>query len=543
MRRSVILIVIFLSLQVAQARDNHWQTRFNHALGIQFELPPDFELMPSYDAAYSDGNDFVYFSWVDTPRLQDDTPLRRSCGMIALKFGYETEVIREDAPGLCKFTTDNADDTFMSVRPLADETTSMGEAYEYLAIFAPDSLLQPLAESVVFVDEIAPILYLDEALNMIEVNYIYRDEVKWENITQKAISLVNGSSTLDDVHQALEYLFEQLAITSGHEGNWMSPEVAREIWTNLTIGRGYYQYAATDADPPIVTFVYPDSPAARAGLSTGDIVEMLNGAPYDPEVDEQQRGEPVTLGVRRKGQQLTIKITPGEYSTYLPITTRKIDDNIGYIETFTFESGYDEPRKQYPTEAHQLIAELDQQGVCGWIIDTRRNYGGDAGAMSAALGPLLAEGRWYGFEDIYGATTWYDYNNGGFGDIDPIATVDAPYHIQQPDAPMAVLVSADTSSMGELTAYLIQHRPEGITRLFGEPTYGVMSDATVYLPLFDGSLMQIVDTRIVNPDGVQLPERVEPDVPMTVDYTRYGGDDDLLIQAAHEWLMEQPACG
>jgi C-terminal processing protease CtpA/Prc len=108
---------------------------------------------------------------------------------------------------------------------------------------------------------------------------------------------------------------------------------------------------------------------------------------------------------------------------------------------------------------------------------------------------------------------------------------------------MAVLVSADTSSMGELTAYLIQHRPEGVTRLFGEPTYGVMSDATVYLPLFDGSLMQIVDTRIVNPDGVQLPERVEPDMLMSVDYTRYGGDDDLLIQAARAWLMEQPACG
>lgn len=542
MKRLSLLLILCFGV-VAQARAADWVTRFNHALGIQFELPPAFELMPAYDAAYSDGSDFIYFSWLDTPRLQDDTPLRRACGMIALKFGYETEVVREDAPGLCKFTADNPDNAFMSVRPPGDEATSMGEAYEYLAIFAPEALLQSVAETVIFMDEVAPAVYLDEALTIIEVNYIYRDQVKWEDITRKAARLVNPNSTLDDVHTALDYLFEQLAITSGHQGQWLPPQIASEIWTNRTVGRGYYQYALTGSDLPLVTLVYPDSPAARAGLTVGDVIETLNGAPYDIALDDQQRGQPVTLGIQRRGQRLTINITPAEYSTYLPITTRRLEDRIGYIETFSFESGYDEPRKQYPTEAHLLIEALDRQGVCGWVIDARRNYGGDAGAMSAALGPLRAEGRWYGFENIYGEITWYDYHQGGFAPIDPVAVVDAPYRIQQPDAPMAVLVSAETSSMGELTAYLLQNRPEGLTRIFGEPTYGVMSDATVYLPLFDGSLMQIVDTRIVDPDGAQLQERVQPDVLMTTDYTVYGTDADPLIQAAREWLREQAACG
>jgi S1-C subfamily serine protease len=63
----------------------------------------------------------------------------------------------------------------------------------------------------------------------------------------------------------------------------------------------------------LVVAVRPDSPCAASGLRAGDVIETLDGAPFKP-LDLQRlassyEGKPVSLGVVRHGQRLTLTLS------------------------------------------------------------------------------------------------------------------------------------------------------------------------------------------------------------------------------------------
>ena len=68
----------------------------------------------------------------------------------------------------------------------------------------------------------------------------------------------------------------------------------------------------------LVSSVTPDSPAARSGLETGDVVRTLNGAPIGEPRDLSRAvadidpGESVTLGIVRGGEERTLTAQVGE---------------------------------------------------------------------------------------------------------------------------------------------------------------------------------------------------------------------------------------
>jgi serine protease Do len=74
-----------------------------------------------------------------------------------------------------------------------------------------------------------------------------------------------------------------------------------------------------DATGAIVSQVVPDSPAAHAGLKSGDVLrelngrKMVNGSALQVAVSQTAPGTAIDLGILRDGKPQTVKITVGEY--------------------------------------------------------------------------------------------------------------------------------------------------------------------------------------------------------------------------------------
>jgi serine protease Do len=74
-----------------------------------------------------------------------------------------------------------------------------------------------------------------------------------------------------------------------------------------------------DASGALVAQVTPDSPASRAGLKSGDVIDQLNGqkvvnsSALQVAVSQKQPGETIELGILRDGKQMTLSVKVGEY--------------------------------------------------------------------------------------------------------------------------------------------------------------------------------------------------------------------------------------
>ena len=74
-----------------------------------------------------------------------------------------------------------------------------------------------------------------------------------------------------------------------------------------------------DASGAIVAQVTPDSPAAHAGLKSGDVIAELNGhkiadgSALQVAVSQDQPGQTIQLGILRNGTPMQISVKVGEY--------------------------------------------------------------------------------------------------------------------------------------------------------------------------------------------------------------------------------------
>jgi serine protease Do len=111
----------------------------------------------------------------------------------------------------------------------------------------------------------------------------------------------------------------------------MARDVLEGLVTDGKVTRGYLGVMPQDITPvlakkldlkdatgAVLTQVTPKSPAAKAGLESGDVVVEFNGKPVRDarhlrlEVARSKPGETVPVKIRRDGDTKTIKVTPKE---------------------------------------------------------------------------------------------------------------------------------------------------------------------------------------------------------------------------------------
>jgi carboxyl-terminal processing protease len=230
-----------------------------------------------------------------------------------------------------------------------------------------------------------------------------------------------------------------------------------------------------------------DTPAARAGLKTGDLIIRLDskavkGMALNDAV-KQMRGKPgseIVLTVVREGQPkpLTFTLTRAVIKIQ-SIKQRMLENGFGYVRITQFQANTGDGLK----DALAKLKLQNKSNLTGLVLDLRNNPGGVLNAAVAVSDAFLSsglivytEGRVADAELKFSATP-ADLING---------------------APMVVLVNGGSASASEIVAGALQDHKRAV--IMGTKTFGKGSVQTI-LPMSGGSALKITTARYYTPNG------------------------------------------
>lgn len=275
-------------------------------------------------------------------------------------------------------------------------------------------------------------------------------------------------------------------------------------------------YAENKAGQVVITIVFPNGPADKAGLQVGDIILAIDGVTLDQYTDSSEtglmiRGSPGTivhLKIQRGDQVLEYDVTR-QVRDY--VTSRMLPGGIGYISLNAFN-------KTATQQMKDAIQALMAQNPTGLIWDLRNNEGGDMQAAQDILSYFIKDGLLFTAELTHGRSVQFTANG------NPIAA----------DIPLAVLMDKTTYSAAETCAAAIAETGRGTT--VGTNSYGKgVIQATI--PLMDNTLLQMTIAKWLSPHGEWSQGRgVAPQIEVSDDPAT---ETDEPLQKAIEILMKK----
>jgi len=209
-------------------------------------------------------------------------------------------------------------------------------------------------------------------------------------------------------------------------------------------------------------------------------------------------------------------------------------DNInscGYILVPAFHGGNEDLMKAYADSLQSGIQTLNNESIKGWIIDLRKNTGGNMEPMITGLGPLFNSEKLGSLVDVNSdSESWYYKKGSYFWDNEQGISVSNHSKIIL-DLPQAILTSSQTGSSGEIVVISFKGNPN--TKFFGQPTWGLTTGNGAF-DLPDGARMMLASTIMADRNGVQYTGPIVPDVEIGVN----DKGEDYTLGAAIEWILE-----
>ncbi len=242
-----------------------------------------------------------------------------------------------------------------------------------------------------------------------------------------------------------------------------------------------------------------DTPAARAGMQSGDLIIRLDDTPVKGlslnDAVKLMRGKPgsnLRLTVIREGEDrpLTINIKRAIIKV-TSVRNRMLDDDYGYLRISNFQT----KTTADMLKAIKKMKEESGGSMKGMVLDLRNNPGG---VLSGAVGVsdaflndgmiVYTDGR---EED---SKLRYDATNGDILD----------------GAPLVVLVNGGSASASEIVAGAMQDHGRAI--VLGTKTFGKGSVQTIQdLPA--GGAVKLTTSRYYTPNGRSIQALgIEPDI-------------------------------
>ena len=247
----------------------------------------------------------------------------------------------------------------------------------------------------------------------------------------------------------------------------------------------------------IITIVKPfeGGPANKAGILPGDVLYKVNDKEVTGEDLQEvvatmkgESGTKVTLEVVRDGEKepLSFEVTREEIEVP-SIEYKMLEDSIGYVAISGFEENTDE-------QFTKALAQLENQGMKGLVIDLRDNGGGLVDTVVNMLEHFLSKGK----------MIVYTRDKNGKGQ---------EFKAQNEDelkVPMVVLMNGNSASASEIFAGAVQDY--GIGTLVGTKSFGKGIVQNV-IPMSDGTALKLTIAKYFTPNGRNIHKKgIEPDV-------------------------------
>jgi carboxyl-terminal processing protease len=257
-------------------------------------------------------------------------------------------------------------------------------------------------------------------------------------------------------------------------------------------------------DQVVVISPFEGSPAAEAGIRTGDIIATIDGVPVNTttlaDTIGRMRGKEGTLvkiGILRQGNaeplQFTLKRSRVELHS---VKSQMLEPGYGYVRISQFSETTGD-------DLEHALADLRKRNgmpLKGLVLDLRNNPGGVLEAAVAVADAFLdsgvivtAKGRTPESKFEMDATPGDDLNG----------------------APIVVLVNGGSASAAEIVAGALKDHHRAI--LMGRTTFGKGSVQTV-MPLSDDRAIKLTTSLYYTPSGVSINHRgIAPDIELARD--------------------------
>lgn len=276
--------------------------------------------------------------------------------------------------------------------------------------------------------------------------------------------------------------------------SYLNPEQYKEYLKNFDTYRGDLGMVLAKKFGYItVVSVVPGSPAAKAGLTTGDMLESIKGIAtrdmplaYAKLLLRGQPGSTVELSVlRRKPEPQKLTMTRAAI-TAPAVESKLMPEAIGYIKI----ASMGEPQLK---EAAAAITELQKQGAKKLVLDLRYSASGDPQEGIELANMFVDKGL-------------LAYTQ---GQKSPRKNYDADPKKDLTSLPLIVLTNRGTAAAAEVAAAALQGDKRA--QLVGEHTYG---DASILRPITmdDGSAIILSVAKYYSPDGKSIQDNgVQPE--------------------------------
>jgi C-terminal peptidase prc len=372
----------------------------------------------------------------------------------------------------------------------------------------------------------------EQLWNTVNTQYVYQDfnGLDWNQVYSDTSARIQSGLSDEAFWDAMAEMIDALG---DNHSSFLSPERAREQDEQLNgniayVGIGIYAIAQIDKQQGVLLYVFPNSPAAEAGLTAHDAILEVEGepiiAPDGADYLHRLRGESGST------VRLTVR-SPGDAPREVVVERRRVDGTLSVSGKMLDESpgrriGY----MQIPTlwdasiqsSAVQTLNQLMSGGdLDGLIVDMRINGGGLSTTLLALLGHFT-EGEQGQFTSRDGAR--------------PLTVFAAPIGNSQ-EVPLVVLVSEATESYAEVFSGVLREANRAV--IVGNTTAGNIE--TIYGYDFeDGSRAWIARETFVPLSGEGWESiGVVPDVTVNMRWDEYTDANDPDIAAALDLLRQK----